>query len=171
MTSEIFVVERPQFPPAKCVRCGSEKYDGRKYADVATVEEYGAVYLCTFCIRETFKAAFEDAGAPVSELEAKLADAYQTIELQKDLLKLREDQIKQLETTYGVSRNSAGNLIVGTDRSDPVASVENSVDDDSDSDDSGSGEADTGTSEQNTSSRRKNVPSLTELLDPVSSSD
>jgi copper chaperone CopZ len=164
----IFVEDRPIHSPAKCGRCGSVRYDGRKYVQFGMdIEFYGIVYLCSHCVREIYKAVFNgNDGLPVAQLESDLADALQTIELQQTLLNTREEQIETLENTYGVVEPDSSPVAESSD-SPPVAESTDSGTKTGNSKSSGRKKPVT---KSVTSSRPKNVPSLTELLEPTSKS-
>lgn len=194
MSSEsqgIFVTDRPTWPPAKCARCGGQTYDGRKYVDFGVdqelppvavpgvvsenVERGGVVYLCSFCIREIFKATFPNIGPPVAQIESDLADAKQIILLQKDLLEhLRSevDRLKQQvppvaythekEPEERIDATSNRYIKFSSDATDGSAPVS---DDEAESDVPESTKSESGTSEQDSKPRHSHIPSLAELLE------
>lgn len=171
----MILCDYPHMYPNKCARCGSSKLD-RKYVDLQVDLEIhtpdglqlAVVYLCSHCARQAFTVAFPDGdGLPVAELEHKLANALQTIELQKELLRLRSEQISKLEEAYGVLVPSS-NSINSIDN-EPVADVEPTPSEDSETGSTESKGRTKRTTESSTGSRSENVPSLAELLKPKSS--
>lgn len=172
----MILCERPLMYPYKCARCGSVR-DDRKYVDLQVdLETYSpdglqlaVVYLCTHCAREAFTVAFPDGdGLPVAELESKLADALQTIELQKELLRLRSEQISKLEEAYGVLVPSSNSL--GVTDSEPVADSEPTTSEVPKERSGSTTRGKKGTTKSTTGTGPENVPSLAVLLKPKSSS-
>ena len=166
----MILVDQPLMYPYKCGHCGTVR-DDRKYVDTTIdLDSYSpdgmtlaVVYLCTHCAREVFVTAFPDGdGLPVAEIEAKLADALQTIELQKELLRLRSEQISKLEEAYGVLVPSSNSL--GTTVDKPVADTQSATSKVSESGSGSTTPRKKGTTKSSTSSRSENIPSLTELL-------
>lgn len=166
----------PIMYPNKCARCGSSKED-RKYVDLQVDLEIhtpdglqlAVVYLCSHCARQAFTVAFPNGdGLPVAEIESKLADAQQTVELQKELLRLRSEQISMLEEAYGILVPSSNSL--GITDSEPVADTEPTTKQSDERGDSKSKGRTKGTTKSSTGTRPENIPSLTELLKPKSGS-
>lgn len=148
----------PDVQPGKCCNCGSSKNDGRGYIDVGLhIEWYGAVFFCKHCLKElaTAMGLFE-------QLETQLAEALAKLNLGNDLQKKGEElhetvvkTFKELEEFYASLRtpgneptfSNSSNLGTG-----PPASEQNVSD------------AKQRTVKSSDGTGRKNVPSLTDLL-------
>lgn len=172
----MILCERPLMYPYKCARCGSAQ-ENRKYVDLQVDLEIqtpdglqlAVVYLCSHCAREAFTVAFPDGdGFPVAEIEDKLANALQTIELQKDLLRLRSEQISKLEEAYGVLVPSSNSL--GITDEQPVVDSESPSSEVPEKRSERTTGRKKGATKSTPSSRSEDVPSLTELLKSKSSS-
>lgn len=51
--SRFRILDNPNLAPGKCALCGSVGGDGRQFVDFGkTMNWYGAVYFCTFCVAE-----------------------------------------------------------------------------------------------------------------------
>lgn len=55
--SRFQVLDNPNALPGKCTLCGSVGGDGRKFVDFGmSLDYYGVVYFCTFCVTELAEA-------------------------------------------------------------------------------------------------------------------
>lgn len=169
--SKYAVLETPYYKPGKCANCGCSKNDGRKYVDFnLEIDWYGKVYLCTLCLDDIvtacgfytmYKNQIEELKNRVAELETQHEVANK---LDESVVKLAEELQEHYARLYPSGDGSSGNVADSGDLS--VGNAQNS--------ESGSGTDQTerriepakpGAVKQTSSTRRKDVPSLTELLE------
>lgn len=110
--------DRPAMFPHKCVQCGANKKDGRKYIDWGlTIEFYGVVYLCSFCFAETMRlAGYVEKQYLVAEQAAAEA-----MRVEIDALYARIDELDGMVSTF---KRAAATAISGTS-SDPRIQITN----------------------------------------------
>jgi hypothetical protein len=154
----------PDVAPAECANCGSSKNDGRGYIDFGLqIDWHGVVYLCGNCLFDIAKAMrlfekiekeLEDARSKIASLEGFREEGEQLHEGVRNSINSLREYYERIYT-HNISfnsgdPNSGSSVDVGANE---TASTEPTVN-----------ESEQGTTKQTTSSRRKNVPSLTELL-------
>lgn len=153
------VTDVPMYKPGKCANCGSAKNDGRRYVDFGLeVDWYGTVFLCGLCLKDVAQTMglFAELEAEIEKLKKTSFDIdvlrEQGFHLQDTVLKTFEE-VKE----YHARVHSLGDSSSPDDGSDVVpvetAEAESTAD-----------ESKSGITKSPTSSGRKNISSLAELL-------
>lgn len=161
--SKYRILAIPDVKPHKCANCGSTKIDDRKYVDFGLeVDWYGAVMLCTHCLKDIANTAglFTKLEMKILDLELKNKDIQQLQEqgarLHENVAKLGEEFKNYYVSLYSLgddpSPDNSSNM-----ESDPPA-VEQSTD-----------ITESATTKSSASSGRKNISKLAELLENKSS--
>lgn len=152
--SKYRILTRPDANTAKCANCGGFKEDGRRYVDFGLfVDWYGVVFLCSICIKELAT----QLGLLNTEEKIEVDPMPELKEEVKNTISKLEEILKEFHE-YSDSLN--------IDNSDPP-DLEHSPDDNdvSPASESGTNKAEQRAAKSTTSTGRKNVRSLTELLD------
>lgn len=163
--SKYKISDVPPYPPTKCANCGTSKNDGRKYIDFdLTVDWYGVVYICGFCLKDISSAMglFEEYEADLAVAKEQMDEVVSTHERGEELLEKMLQVNKEFESFANL--HSIRNDI-------PTNPEPYVVPDKIESDDTGTNESksvseepESGTSKPTPVPRRKNVRSLAELL-------
>lgn len=86
--SRFRVIDNPNLAPGVCALCGSAGGDGRQFVDFGkTVDWYGCVYFCTFCVTEAAKLLGLESVAHMGHFISALEDS----------LKAEEDSKRELQ--------------------------------------------------------------------------
>lgn len=104
--TKYIIKDYPEVNPAKCANCGSSKKDGRMYIDFGlTVDWFGVVYLCGFCLKDIATAM-----GLFDELEEKLK-TLAALRFEDEDTKLRGEELYQkVVKTFEEFREFYGNL-------------------------------------------------------------
>ncbi len=170
------ILANPFYQPGKCANCGSAKVDGRMYVDFdLDIDWYGKVYLCTLCLMDIATAAnlFEgylkqrdELAHRVMQLTIALEEAKKIPQHDKELHEAVIKTTDELKEYYarltGIPALSHGDA---PSASDLLLERENTINKSgTDQTERSIKSTEPGTVKQTTSSRRTNVPNLTELL-------
>lgn len=175
--SKYRILALPTIKPAKCANCGSTKNDGRQYVDFGLeVDWYGIVYLCGLCLRDiaTEFGLFDELHVDIERLKKEnqelndklnllLAFKNEGKDLKDEFLHIFKEVKDYLDGIYssGDSSTTNSNLSVDiykesetTDSSEPATTQSEQQPD----------EAKSRIAKSTSSSGRKDLPSLAELL-------
>jgi hypothetical protein len=135
--SRFRIVENANLKPGVCALCGSAGGDGRQFIDFGkTMEWYGVVYFCTFCVGEAAHLLGLGNVLTLKEMLSDQSERYQTA--------LYENA--ELQEQLNAARILLRNCHCGDDVAVPVGDVvdveaiEEPESDDPDSDEPGGGE-------------------------------
>jgi hypothetical protein len=155
------IMAMPDFKPSKCANCGSCKADGRKYIDFGLeIDWYGIVYLCGLCLTDIadkmglfdqLKNHIDEALTEVQHIESLKA---QGVELHETLTR----KIEELNDYYA-SLHSLGDGNISDRHLSLVPSEISNGPDEPRTD-----ETKPRVVKSTSSSRRKDIPSFTDLL-------
>jgi hypothetical protein len=135
--SRIQVLDNPILAPGVCALCGSSGDGQRKFIDFGKqLDWFGAVYLCTECIREVAEAS---GYIPVASFD-QLHTEYRELQIKCDQLVAKYKPFEEAIEHVMESRNSMSNLGIEHLRSN-VDNFETSGDAISDISESGGGES------------------------------
>lgn len=98
--SKIQILEAPRLSPGVCAVCGSSNNEDRNYIDTGwTIEWYGVVYFCTFCMTEIANHIGCLTKEQSEALEEELNSAKQTIINFRNKEAAVDDAIDKLRST------------------------------------------------------------------------
>lgn len=166
--SKYRIVDVPDVQPGKCGNCGASKNDGRKYIDIGLhVDWYGALFLCGSCLLDlaTNMGLFKVLEQEIDDLKNKIIDQENLKEEGKVLLedfKATMGEVKDYFDAFGLhptgdDSSFDSSSMVRVDEESTVSGTSENV--------PGSSETERTTTKPATSTRPKNVPRLTDLLD------
>lgn len=165
--SKYRIVDVPDVQPGKCGNCGSSKNDGRKYIDIGLhVDWYGALFLCGSCLLDlaTNFGLFKVLENRIDYLKEQLktqenikAEGKVLLEDFKATMREVKDYFDafELHPTGDGSSTNVSSMVRVDEESTVSGTSENEP---------GNSEAEHGTTKPATSTRPKNVPRLTDLL-------
>jgi hypothetical protein len=119
--SRIQVLDVPIMAPGKCTICGSDGGDGRKFIDYGhQLDWYGAVYFCSYCIKECAQAV---EFIPVEAFD-KLHTDFRELQVQHDKILNENKALRNALSTLLDGNESADSSNVSSS-GNPVDSVSN----------------------------------------------
>lgn len=168
--SKYKIYDEPTFKPSKCCNCGSAKNDGRKYIDLGLeVDWYGTVYFCGRCLFDIATAmglfkAYDDALAEAKAEHITRERLLEEGELLRDkmlkTLKEFEDYYTNLQLLSPEPDTSSSDSVGASETESDKLGNEASLH----RDEQNTPESKLATPKSTPVSRRKDVPSLAELL-------
>jgi hypothetical protein len=117
MMSRIQVLDTPIMSPGVCTICGSDGGDGRKFIDYGhQLDWYGAVYFCSFCIKECATAV---KFIPVESFDQLHTD-FRELQVKHDKLLKENEALRNAISTL----LDGSNTVVSSDLSSSDSSVD-----------------------------------------------
>jgi len=165
--SKYRIYDFPPVQPSKCANCGSSKVDGRKYIDIdLQVDWYGVVYFCTFCLHDIAdKAGLYDELSKEIERANNTALLLSTLAEQGKRLRVElQDVVGEVKEYLNIIEHHLPNDDSASDSSSSVDIDKEPTKQESDGTQQQPDRTKSTTTKSTSSSGRKNVPSLAELL-------
>lgn len=167
--SKVKLVDTPYYKPGKCCNCGSSRTNDRKYIDIGLdLDWYGIVYFCTFCIREIANVAglfkhYEDTLARIQKDDSRVEQLQrQGDSIHNDFLSVIEE-VKEYFDNLHSTRND-----LASDSDSGPGNVEETSGSGIDTPEPKPVETERTPTKSTSSSRRKNINSLEQLLNQSS---